>query len=171
MQICPKYHLFWWELYCWKFKAHPGVPRNALSHDKPECVAFVCYSKQPPVWSFILSNSSFWQAPSVSREVFFAVGERKGTAIVVFPPPKCQLHLTQSLCLSLPSPPSWAQLWLSHTLDRGHFPKKCKGTFKTASKAQQQQNAASFPTALTRWIQHPEEDFPPILPYGALGFL
>lgn len=76
--------------------------------------------------------------PQVSQEVFFGGRERKGrTAIVIFPLPKCQLHLTLYPYSSFPSSPSWAQLWLSHTLDRGHFPAKFNSIFQTSSSVEQ----------------------------------
>lgn len=136
-----------------------GSPRSA-----PECAAPVTRLSEPlsdmalssrQFSNFLLSHSSYWQAPWVSHEVFFGVRERKGTAAVTFPLPKCQLHLTLYLCLLVLSPPSWAQRWPSHTLDRGHFPEKYNSTFKITLNAEQQPKVASFPTALTTWVQRP----------------
>lgn len=152
MQIHPKYLLFRWELQCWRLKPHPPVPRDALSPRQGQVNCFRTVNSQQ-FSSFILSIL-LTSILSLSRG-FLWFGREKRTATAVSPLPKGQMHLTLYPCSFLPSPPSWAQLWLPHILDRGHFPEKHDGIFKTTSHAERQPNVASFPTAFTVWVQHP----------------
>ena len=141
------------------------LPRDAPSPWQGQAHCFPTGSSQQ-FSNFILGNSFYWQAPQVSPEVFSGVGEWKGrTAPGVSPLPRGQLHSTLYPRSYLPSPPSRAQLWLPHILDRGHVPEKHNGIFKTTSNTECQPNIARMPTAFTIWVQHPL-----ILPGGSPAF-
>ena len=141
------------------------LPRDASSPWQGQVHCFQTGSSQQ-FSNFILSNSFYWQAPQLSPEVISGVGEwKERTAPGVSPLPRGQLHSTLYPRSALSSPPSPAQLWLPHILDRGHFPEKYNGIFKTTSNTECQPNVASVPTAFTIWVQCPL-----ILPGGSPAF-